>query len=214
MLHTEIGEAQRNGRAHSDLLENGIFFCGDTYVPPTPGQLYGHLEPIVLPPFDDPAWPLPDMHCSEAFRAKFYSDFKGVTKARTGSSMGHLQWFLPMHVMVDLFYVAQNLRQTPTMVVVNGPYEELFSSLMDPGWDSKSHCGKDIINCMVAKHTAKFRRGQYVSLGCAYLQQLVTTHIDQVHNEVMVEVKLVFGDQEIGTIEVGKTWPVHHISHV
>jgi hypothetical protein len=26
VLHTEIGEAQRNGRAHSDLLENGIFF--------------------------------------------------------------------------------------------------------------------------------------------------------------------------------------------
>ena len=157
MLHTEIWEAQRNGRAHSDLLENGIFFCGDTYVPPTPGQLYGHLEPIVLPPFDDPAWPLPDMHCSEAFRAKFYSDFKGVTKARTRSSMGHLQWFLQMHVMVDLFHVAQNLRRTPTMVVVSGLDEDLFSSLMDPGWDSKIHCGKDIINCVVAKHTVKFR---------------------------------------------------------
>ena len=26
VLHTEIGEAQRNGRAYSDLLENGIFF--------------------------------------------------------------------------------------------------------------------------------------------------------------------------------------------
>ena len=36
-------------------------------------------------------------------------------------------------------------------------------------------------------------------------------HIDQVHNEVMVEVKLALGDQEIGIIEVGKTWPVHHI---
>ena len=69
MLHTEIEEAQRNGRAHSHLLENGIFYCGDTYVPPTPGQLYGHLEPIELPSFEDPAWPLPDMHCSEAFRA-------------------------------------------------------------------------------------------------------------------------------------------------
>ena len=36
-------------------------------------------------------------------------------------------------------------------------------------------------------------------------------HIDQVQNEVMVEVMLAIGDQEIGTIEVGKTWPVHHI---
>ena len=112
---------------------NGIFFCGDTYVPPTPCQIYGHLEPIELPSFEAPARPLPDMHCSEAFRAKFYSDFKGVTKARTGSSMGHLQWFLPMHVMVDLFHIAQNLCRTRTMVVVSGPDEDLFSSLMDPG---------------------------------------------------------------------------------
>ena len=126
VLHTEIGEARRNGAAHSDLLENGIFFCGDTYVPPTLGQLYGHLEPIKLPSIDDHAWPLPDMHCIEAFRAKFYSNFKGVTKAMTGCSMGHLQWFLPMHVMVDLFHVAQNLRRTPTMVVVSGPDEDLF----------------------------------------------------------------------------------------
>jgi hypothetical protein len=64
--------------------------CGNTYVSSTPGQLYGHLEPIELPSFDDLAWALPDMHGSEAFG----------TKVRTSSSMGHLQWFLPMHVMV------------------------------------------------------------------------------------------------------------------
>ena len=156
VLHTEIGEAHRNRRAHSDLLENGIF-CGDTYVPPTPCQLYGHLEPIELPSFDDLVWPLPNMHCSEAFKVKFYVDFKGVTNARTGSSMGQLQWFLPMHVMVDMFHVAQNMRRTPTMVVVSGPDEDLFSSLMDPGWDLTMHCGKDIINCVVAKHIVKFR---------------------------------------------------------
>ena len=71
--------------------------------------------------------------------------------------MGHLQWFLPMHVMVDLFHVAQNLRRTPIMVVVSGPDEDLFLSLMDPGWDSTIHCGKDIINGVVAKHSVKFR---------------------------------------------------------
>ena len=144
VLHIEIGEAQRNGRTHSDLLEFCFCFCWFvcccccyTYVPPTPGQLYGHMEPIELSSFEDLAWLLPDMHCSEAFRAKFYADFKGVTKASTGSSMGHLQWFLPMHVMVDLFHVAQNLRRTPTMVVVSGPYEDLFSSLMDSGGTHK-----------------------------------------------------------------------------
>jgi hypothetical protein len=49
------------------------------------------LELIGFPSFDDLAWPLLDIHCSEAFRAKFYFDFKGVTKARIGSGMGHLQ---------------------------------------------------------------------------------------------------------------------------
>jgi hypothetical protein len=110
VLHTEIGEAQRNGRAHSGLLENGIFFFVITPMFLPPHNNYMVTWSLELPSFDDHAWPLPDMHCSEAFRAKFYSDFKGVTKARTGSSMGHLQWFLPMHVMVDLFHVAQNLR--------------------------------------------------------------------------------------------------------
>ena len=112
------------------------------------------------------------MHCSEAFRANFYFDFKVVTKARTGSSMGHLQWYLPIYVMVDLFHVAQNLWRTPTMVVVSGLDEDLFSNLMDPGWNSKIHYGKDMINCVVAQHTFKFKWRPYISLGCAYLQSI------------------------------------------
>jgi hypothetical protein len=54
---------------------------------------------------------------------------------------------------------------------------------------------------------ANFQYGRLRLLG----DGVTWEHIDQVHNEVMVEVKLVFGDEEIGTIEVGKTWPVHHI---
>ena len=54
---------------------------------------------------------------------------------------------------------------------------------------------------------ANFQYGRLKLLG----DGVTWEHIDQVHNEVMVEVKLVFGDQEIGCIEVGKTWPIHHI---
>lgn len=82
---------------------------------------------------------------------------KELSKARTGSSMGHFQWFLPMHVIVDIFHVTQILQQTSTMVVVTGGDEELFLRLMDLGRDSKIHCGKDIINCVVAKHNVKLR---------------------------------------------------------
>jgi hypothetical protein len=72
------------------------------------------------------------MHTSEAFRAKLRVDFQAVTKATTGSRMGHLQWFLPLHVFVDLFAPAQNsIRRTSTLYVVNNPSEELFMNLMD-----------------------------------------------------------------------------------
>jgi len=76
VVHSDVGEATRNGCSYNDLLENGIFFSNIVYVPPTPGDLYGTTEPLPLPTFDDPNWPLPDMHTSEAFRAKFRADFQ------------------------------------------------------------------------------------------------------------------------------------------
>ena len=57
---------------------------------------------------------------------------------------------------------------------------------------------------------ANFQYGRLRLLG----DGVTWEHIDQVQNEVMVEVKLAIGDQEIGIIEVGKTWPVHHIREV
>ena len=54
---------------------------------------------------------------------------------------------------------------------------------------------------------ANFQYGRLRLLG----DGVTWEHIDQVQNEVMVEVKMAIGDQEIGIIEVGKTWPVHHI---
>ena len=47
---------------------------------------------------------------------------------------------------------------------------------------------------------ANFQYGRLRLLG----DDVTWEHIDQVHNEVMVEVKLVFGDQGIGIIEVGE----------
>lgn len=122
VLHSDIGEATRNGRSHSELLDNGIFFSNLVYVPPTPGLLYGNVEPLLLPAFTDSEWPLPDMHTSEAFRFKLRQDFQAVTKATTGSQIGHLQWFIPLHVFVDLFAPEEdNMRRTATLYVVNNP---------------------------------------------------------------------------------------------
>lgn len=158
VMHSEIGEATRNGRTHSELLENGIFFSNLVYVPPTPGVLYGSVEPLLLPPLSDPEWPLPDMHTSEAFRFKLRADFQAVTKATTGSRMGHLQWFMPLHVFVDLFACGEErIRRTSALYVVNSPTDELFTSLMDAGWHQKIVLGKDIVRCTISMDTVTFR---------------------------------------------------------
>lgn len=46
---------------------------------------------------------------------------------------------------------------------------------------------------------------------CLLKDGITWEHIDQMHNEIMVEVKLVLDDPEIGIIEVGKKWPVYHV---
>lgn len=158
VVHSDVGEATRNGRSYKELLDVGIFFSNLVYVPPTPGLLYGSVEPLLLPSFSDPEWPLPDMHTSEAFRAKLYADFQSVTKSTTGSRMGHLQWFLPLHVFVDLFAAAEDtMRRTSTLYIVENPSEEVFTSLMDPGWQTKVVFGKDIVRCTISLPSVTFR---------------------------------------------------------
>lgn len=158
VLHAEIGESTRNGRSHRSLLENGTFYLRAVYVPPTLPELYGTLEPLPLPDLLDPDWPLPDMHTSEAYRTKFGCDFRQVMKASTGSKFGRIQWFLPIHVFVDLFAVASAyVRKTPTLYVINQPCVKLLSSLMDPGWNEKIVIGEDIVKCLVSTPSISFR---------------------------------------------------------
>ena len=158
VVHSEIGEASWNGRSYNNLLENGIFFSNLVYVPPTPGLLYGLVEPLLLPTLRDTEWPLPDMHTSEAFRFKLWADFQAVTKATTGSHMGHLQWFIPLHMFVDLFACEEeSIKRTTVLYVVNNPSNELFTSLMDAGWHQKIVFGKDIVRCTISIDTISFK---------------------------------------------------------
>jgi hypothetical protein len=158
VLHVEIGEAIRNGRSHRSLLENGTFFLRAVYVPPALPDLYGTLETLPLPDLDDPGWPLPDMHTSEAYRSKLACDFCQVMKASTGSKFGRIQWFLPSHVFADFFAVASRyVRKTPTLYIINQPCVKLLSSLMDPEWNEKIQIGEDIVKCLVSTPSICFR---------------------------------------------------------
>lgn len=222
VVHHEVGEATRNHWAHRDLMENGTFYLRAVYVPPAGIELYGHLEPIPLPTFDDPAWPVPDMLTSEAFRSRLTNDFAAAMKPTTGSKAAHIQWFLPMHVMVDLFATAgENVRRTTTMYVFKDPSQTLLSDLMNPGWDEKVVIGQDITKCVVNRESIVFRyhvgrqvlyaNFQYARFRSGPSQTWIA--IDQAEVPDMINMTVKFGDMELPSFEVGKSWPVSHIRY-
>ena len=157
VLHHEIGEAGRNGRSYKQLLDNGTFFLKAVYVPRSGEELYGSLEPLPLPKLTDPAWPVPDMHTSEAFRLKLAMDVAAAMKVGTGCKVARVQWFMPIHVRADVFGVANDIRRTRAMYIFSEPSETLLASLMDPGWDEKCQAGRDIIKTVVSRGSIKFR---------------------------------------------------------
>jgi hypothetical protein len=211
--HHEIRETTRGVRTHAELRDLGIFFYKDLYVPPTQGQLYGDLEPVPLPNLDDPEWPLPDMSTSEAFRAKIRSDFQRITKVTTGSHMGHLQWFIPMHVLIDFFAVSNNVRRTVTLLKVVQPEEALFDSMMDAGWDEKIVVGRDILKTQIIKSTVQFkyhigRETLYANFKyqrLRFLNSMTWELLDQSIDEEMVWVSCYHEGALLGKFEVGRT---------
>lgn len=222
--HHEVGEQSRGPRTHADLRDNGIYFYKYTYVPPTTGELWGALEEIPLPNLDDADWPLPDMSTSESFRAKLRSDFQRITKATTGSRMGHLQLFIPIHVTIDLLACSNRVRRTLTLLKVDEPEDALFDSLMDPGWDEKIHAGADVIKCKVLRSSVQLRYHigrQILYVNFKYQRfRLLHNHgtstwesLDQTEDEDLVHVTCMLDGIEIGKFEVGKTWPLTHIRH-
>ena len=157
VLHHELDELTRNGISHRKLMENGTFYLRGVYVPCSGTELYGNLELLLLPALTDPNWPIPDMHTSEGFRRKLAVDIAASMKGGTGSRVVHVHWFMPCHVMADLFACAESIRCTPTMYLFINPSTDLLSSLMDPGWDEKYQTGQDIIKCVVSRESLTFR---------------------------------------------------------
>jgi hypothetical protein len=214
VVHADIGEAQRGNNTHKQLLEIGVYFYSARYFPPTARSGYGCLESIPLPGFQDPEWPLPDMVTSECFRSRFRNDFQVSMKPSVGSKVTHINWFLPIHVMVDLFAPAEVYR-TPSMFVFKQLNEESFSSLMDCGWDSKICVGMDIIKCIVDRSTVIFR--YHIGRSTLYvnfqynrqrlLQASEWENLEQVQSDEMVKICCqVINREENFELEVGSKW--------
>ena len=76
------------------------------------------------------------------------TDFLQSMRFSTGSKQTHLQRWMPIRVLVDLFSDASNIHRTTILVVIKDVSEKLLSSLMDCGWDTKMTIGDDIIMCL------------------------------------------------------------------
>lgn len=218
VLHADIGEAQRGHRTHEELLENGIFFYNAMYIPHSRASRRGRLELILLPRFDDPEWPLPDMSTSEHFRFCLRRDFLQSMRPSTGSRSTHLQWSMPIHVMVDLFSSIA-YRKTRLFFVFHNISEECFTSLMD-GWDVKYISSADIMKCVVSKATVIFkyhiaRSTLYVTFEYNRLrlqQGMDWQEIDQVESFTTVKVHCELpNEQNKLVLEVGSTWTLLNI---
>jgi len=134
-----------------------MYFYKWVYVPPVGLEIYGRLEEIPLPGFNSKAWPLPDMSTSECFRAKMRTDIRSAMKPNIGSRRSHAQWFMPIHVFVDLFATAPNRIKTATLFSFRNLPQSVFDDLMDSGWNQKVTVAGDIIRCTISLPSVVFR---------------------------------------------------------
>ena len=155
------------------------------------------------------------MHTIEAFRSKLAVDFSAAMKASTSSRIAHCKWFMPIHVMVDMFYKADNMCYIATMYNFGSPRDVLLNNLMDPDWDVKQHTVQDIIKCVVNRMTIRFwyhvvRQTLYANF--QYIRHRwdangVWGPLDQERLlECMAHIAILFGDSELPEVEVGGTW--------
>ena len=68
----------------------------------------------------------------------------------------HLQWFMPVHVMVDLFSTFLFCK-IPISFVFKDILDKCFTSIMDDGWDIKYTIGVDIIKCVALRQSVIFK---------------------------------------------------------
>lgn len=132
-------------------------------------------------------------------------------KGSTGGKVAHVQWFLPFHIMADLFAVANNIRLTPAMYIFRSPSTLFLASLMDHRWYEMCKSGQDIIKCVVSQGSVGFRyhlARQMLYMNFCYVrcrhegQQWVA--MDQTVSLDMVKAEVMFRGEVMPPFELGK----------
>ena len=138
--HADVGEPQRGHYTHKQLLKMGVYFYNSLYILRRPPGLFGRLEMIPLPTLEDHDWPIPNMITTESYKSRLHYDFLSSMRLGTASKSTHIKWFMPPHVMVDLFSGA-TVHRTPLLFVFKNLTQTSFDSVLDEGWDSKTCVG-------------------------------------------------------------------------
>lgn len=115
VLHVEIRERACGIRSHAKFFRDNVIFYNARYIPRSNPLTFGTVIPIPLPALESNEWPLPGMYTTEAFQARFCTEFQFAMRPTAGNKQTHLSRFLPIHVFVDLFVAASlNITRKPT----------------------------------------------------------------------------------------------------
>ena len=125
---------------------------------------------------------------------------------------------MPICVMVDLFSVAPSIHRTPTLFVFKSVSDNLMSSLMDLGWNTKISMGDDVIKCVVDQQTVVFK--YHIGHSTLYSnfqfnrERLFHGSVWEMINQCgpidLIKIICEYKDWQ-GEVEVGRDWTLSNI---
>ena len=120
-----------------------------------------------------------------------------------------------------LFAAARNRVRTPTLFTFRNLNEEVFSGLMDDGWETRTTDFEDLIRCTVACPSVVFRSHigrQTLYVNFYYTRERLVDRVwvpmEQEHGVQLVDLKCeVLGQIPplMLTFSVGSCWPIEHL---
>jgi hypothetical protein len=125
---------------------------------------------------------------------------------------------MPIGIFVDLFAIVKDIHRTLTMWVFKHMTDDLCSSLMDGGWDSKITIGADIMKCIVKRASLVFK--YHIAISTLYVQffynrermlsPTIWEAFDQNETMEMVSIDCEMGEWR-QTLYLDSSWTLHDV---
>lgn len=148
-MHKGIADVMYANKPPTFFKTMELFVYFAEYHVPTKDGSHGHLQDLPIPAIRSLEWEVPDAATLSSFRYKIKDDIlKAMTPGRISRRI-KIQWFIPLHVFVDVFK-SMDLQRTKTMWLNRRLSSCELDNHIDEGWNIKEtqHIG-DIISCRV-----------------------------------------------------------------